>query len=131
MSGAHISDGDYVVVDRSLEARLGHIIVALVHGDRAMKRLRRRAVHLWLVPEVEAGEGHPKTLVDQDVEVWARWWASPAGWCRGMAPSSVILIDGDNYYVGCERAFKTSLIGVPAVVASNNDGCAIARLRTY
>lgn len=37
------------------------------------------------------------------------------------------LIDCNNYYVSCERAFDASLIGVPVIVLSNNDGCAIAR----
>ena len=42
-------------------------------------------------------------------------------------PSPIALIDCNSYYVSCERAFDTSLHGVPVVVASNNDGCAIAR----
>lgn len=37
------------------------------------------------------------------------------------------LIDGNNFYVSCERAFRPSLRGLPVVVLSNNDGCAIAR----
>lgn len=37
------------------------------------------------------------------------------------------LIDGNNFYVSCERVFRPSLIGIPVVVLSNNDGCAIAR----
>ena len=37
------------------------------------------------------------------------------------------LIDGNNFYVSCERAFDPKLVGVPVVVLSNNDGCAIAR----
>ena len=37
------------------------------------------------------------------------------------------LIDGNNFYVSCERAFDPTLLGVPVVVLSNNDGCAIAR----
>lgn len=37
------------------------------------------------------------------------------------------LIDGNNFYVSCERAFDPTLVGVPVVVLSNNDGCAIAR----
>ena len=41
--------------------------------------------------------------------------------------SAIGLIDCNNYYVSCERAFDASLVGVPVVVASNNDGCAIAR----
>ncbi|WP_260598870.1 Y-family DNA polymerase [Sphingomonas endolithica] len=39
----------------------------------------------------------------------------------------IALIDCNNYYVSCERAFDSSLIGVPVIVLSNNDGCAIAR----
>lgn len=37
------------------------------------------------------------------------------------------LVDGNNFYVSCERVFRPSLIGRPVIVLSNNDGCAIAR----
>ena len=37
------------------------------------------------------------------------------------------LIDGNNFYVSCERVFRPSLQGRPVIVLSNNDGCAIAR----
>ena len=37
------------------------------------------------------------------------------------------LIDGNNFYVSCERVFQPWLQGRPVVVLSNNDGCAIAR----
>jgi len=37
------------------------------------------------------------------------------------------LVDGNNFYVSCERVFRPSLIGRPTVVLSNNDGCCIAR----
>ena len=37
------------------------------------------------------------------------------------------LVDGNNFYVSCERVFRPSLNGRPVVVLSNNDGCAIAR----
>ncbi len=37
------------------------------------------------------------------------------------------LIDGNNFYASCERVFRPRLQGVPLVVLSNNDGCAIAR----
>ena len=37
------------------------------------------------------------------------------------------LIDGNNFYVSCERVFRPSLNGRPVVVLSNNDWCAIAR----
>jgi len=37
------------------------------------------------------------------------------------------LIDGNNFYVSCERVFRPDLRGRPVVVLSNNDGCAISR----
>jgi DNA polymerase V len=37
------------------------------------------------------------------------------------------LVDGNNFYVSCERVFRPDLNGKPVVVLSNNDGCAIAR----
>lgn len=37
------------------------------------------------------------------------------------------LIDGNNFYVSCERVFRPSLNNRPVIVLSNNDGCAIAR----
>ncbi len=37
------------------------------------------------------------------------------------------LVDGNNFYVSCERVFNPKLNGLPVVVLSNNDGCVIAR----
>ena len=37
------------------------------------------------------------------------------------------LIDCNNFYVSCERVFRPDLEGVPVIVLSNNDGCAVAR----
>ena len=37
------------------------------------------------------------------------------------------LIDGNNFYVSCERVFRPSLNERAVVVLSNNDGCAISR----
>lgn len=37
------------------------------------------------------------------------------------------LVDGNNFYASCERIFQPRLRGMPLVVLSNNDGCAIAR----
>jgi len=37
------------------------------------------------------------------------------------------LVDCNNFYASCERAFNPSLNGKPIVVLSNNDGCVIAR----
>ncbi len=37
------------------------------------------------------------------------------------------LVDVNNFYVSCERVFSPKLEGIPMVVLSNNDGCAVAR----
>ena len=39
----------------------------------------------------------------------------------------IALVDCNNFYVSCERVFRPDLIGVPVVVLSNNDGCAVSR----
>jgi len=39
----------------------------------------------------------------------------------------IALIDGNNFYVSCERVFNPKLEQVPVVVLSNNDGGAVAR----
>ena len=40
---------------------------------------------------------------------------------------TIALIDGNNFYVSCERVFNPKLEGRPVVVLSNNDGMAVAR----
>ena len=40
---------------------------------------------------------------------------------------SIALVDGNNFYVSCERVFRPDLENKPVVVLSNNDGCAVAR----
>ncbi|MEP9396682.1 Y-family DNA polymerase [Mesorhizobium sp. KR2-14] len=42
-------------------------------------------------------------------------------------PGPIALIDCNNFYVSCERVFDPKLVGIPVVVLSNNDGCAVAR----
>jgi DNA polymerase V len=37
------------------------------------------------------------------------------------------LVDVNNMYVSCERAFNPRLQNIPVVVLSNNDGCVVAR----
>lgn len=42
MRDAGIDDGDYVVIDRSLEAKHGNIVLAVIDGEFTIKRLFRR-----------------------------------------------------------------------------------------
>ncbi len=41
--------------------------------------------------------------------------------------TTVALVDGNNFFVSCERVFNPQLAGRPVVVLSNNDGCVVAR----
>ena len=51
MIGAGIYSGDLLVVDRSLEAQSGHIVVAVVNGELTVKRLVIERKRARLVPE--------------------------------------------------------------------------------
>ena len=49
-----------------------------------------------------------------------------AGFSNPPSPCFAI-IDGNNFFVSCERVFDPSLNNKPVIVLSNNDGCAISR----
>ena len=51
LQGAGIFDGDLVLVDRSIEARHGHIVIAAVNGEPPCKRLQYVAGQLLLRSE--------------------------------------------------------------------------------
>ena len=51
MIGAGIYSGDLLVVDRSLEAQSGHIVVAVVNGELTVKRLVIERKRARLMPE--------------------------------------------------------------------------------
>lgn len=42
MTGAHINDGDMLVVDRSIEPKHGHIVLAVINNEYTVKRLHRQ-----------------------------------------------------------------------------------------
>ncbi|KFL45192.1 hypothetical protein IL54_0560 [Sphingobium sp. ba1] len=67
MTGAGIADGDLIIVSRAKKPVAGHIVVAVVHGDRTLKRLKRRDGRFWLVPEAD---GFADIIVDEYVEIW-------------------------------------------------------------
>ena len=51
MIGAGILDGDLAIVDRAVQARPGHVVVAVLDGDFVLKRLRLRGGRLFLDAE--------------------------------------------------------------------------------
>ena len=51
MTGAGIQSGDILVVDKSLTARDGSVVIAILDGDFTVKQFhRRRDGSVWLVP---------------------------------------------------------------------------------
>lgn len=51
MEGAEIHDGDILVVDKSVRACHGHIVIAFIDGQRLVKRLYNRAGRVALLAE--------------------------------------------------------------------------------
>lgn len=69
MIGAGIHANDLLIVDRSIEPRHGAVIIAVVNGDMAVKRLHVRAKQVTLVSENKAY--HPITVSPEDeFQVW-------------------------------------------------------------
>lgn len=54
MIGAGIHDGDLLIVDRSLTAVNGSIVIAVVNGDLTVKRLSKQKNKVVLMPENSA-----------------------------------------------------------------------------
>ncbi|MEI8390799.1 MAG: Y-family DNA polymerase [bacterium] len=46
-----------------------------------------------------------------------------------MNIKSIALVDCDSFFVSCEQLMNPSLLNKPVCVASNNDGCVVARSR--
>ncbi|WP_081906302.1 LexA family protein [Methylobacter tundripaludum] len=51
MIKAGIHSGDMLIVDRSLEAQSGSIVIAVVNGELTVKRLVINGDDVWLMPE--------------------------------------------------------------------------------
>jgi len=69
MEGARIFDGDVLVVDRSVEPKHDHIVVAAVYGELVVKRLRKSASELFLISEND--EYKPIPIAEaEDCFIW-------------------------------------------------------------
>lgn len=53
MRNAHIHEGDIVIVDRSIKAKSGHIVIAIVDGEMLIRRLKKTQCRMQLIPESE------------------------------------------------------------------------------
>lgn len=69
MRDAHIYDGDVLIVDRSLQAETGSIVVAILNGEFTVKRILKKKGRLFLVPENPAFSPIEVTP-EIDFQVW-------------------------------------------------------------
>ena len=69
MEGAGIYDGDKLIVDRSIEPRDGHVVIAIVDGEMTVKRLRVTATGVVL--QAENAEYPDVTVAElSDLTIW-------------------------------------------------------------
>lgn len=68
MIGAGIYDGDEILVDRAIDPRPGHVVVAVVDAELTLKRLDSRRGRLMLCaenpayPDIEISEGSEASI---------------------------------------------------------------------
>ena len=69
MHGAGISDGDILIVDRSLKPKIRDIVVAIVDNDFTVKRLFKQGKRILLVAE---NSHYPPIIIEEntDFEIW-------------------------------------------------------------
>lgn len=80
MEGAEIFVGDVLVVDKSVEAQHGHIVVAFVNGERLVKRLYCRNGKVALIAE---NPKYPPLVIKEGVELTV--WGVVIGKFKRMA----------------------------------------------
>ncbi len=69
MIGAGINDGDILIVDRSIEALNGKIVIAALNGELTVKRLKINSEAQYLMPENDKYQ--PIPLNDNDeITIW-------------------------------------------------------------
>ena len=69
MEGSGIYDGDIMVVDRSLEASSGNVVIAAISGEFTVKHLLIKSKKTYLMP---ANQDYKPILItdDMDVQIW-------------------------------------------------------------
>lgn len=67
MVDAGIHPGDLLVVDRSVEAGDGDVVIAAIDGEMTVKRVRQDEEALWLVADNEA---YPPQRVTTELVIW-------------------------------------------------------------
>ena len=69
MIEAGIHDGDIIIVDRSLDAQQGKVVVAVVDGQLTVKRLERDD-NVWLLKAENPVYPSINPEDAQDIQIW-------------------------------------------------------------
>jgi DNA polymerase V len=67
MTGVGIFSGDILIVDRSVQAKHGSIIIAVINAELTVKRLYRRK---GVIKLEAANPAYPSLNVSDDMELW-------------------------------------------------------------
>lgn len=70
MTGAGIFDGDIVLVDRSLKAVSGKVIIAVLNGEMLIRRMEKTFNKLRLIPETNKLAAIDVDAAYDNFEVW-------------------------------------------------------------
>lgn len=70
MTGAGILDGDYIIVDKSIAAKTGHIVVATCNGDMTLKRLHLLSKNRAVLRAENEGFPEFEICEESPAEVW-------------------------------------------------------------
>ena len=81
MEGAEIFEGDILVVDKSVAAQHGHVVVAFVNGERLVKRLYNRHGRVALLAE---NSRYPALEIQEGMELVI--WGVVIGKFKRLAP---------------------------------------------
>ncbi len=68
-TGEGICEGDIIVVDRAVDYRDGNLVLAVINGEFAIRRLLLRDGHFWLCTSDPSREDLPLT---EECDVWGR-----------------------------------------------------------
>jgi len=69
MVNAGIFDGDLLIIDRSIEARDGKVVLGVLNGEFTIKRICKKEKKLYLIPENE--EFKPIEITEEmDFQIW-------------------------------------------------------------
>jgi DNA polymerase V len=69
MTGAGIHNGDILIVDRSLDPVDDNIVIAVLDGELTVKRIRKSAGELLLLPE-NAHYKPVRVTEEMDIAIW-------------------------------------------------------------